>query len=79
MIRRSRYTRAAMEQSSSTLTGWSPSVPNPRAATVRSTPPASSNTMIDARRAPTTAATSRTMVCVASSRRTVCPRISLMA
>ena len=54
-------------------------MPNPRAATVRSTPAASSNTMIDARRAPTTVLTSRTMVWVASSSRTVWPRISLMA
>ena len=42
-------------------------------------PSTSSNTMMDARFAPTTVLTSRTIVRVASSSRTVCPRISLMA
>ena len=79
MVRCSRYTFAATEQSSSTGTGARPSTPNPRAATVRSTPAASSHTMIEARLAPTTVLTSRTIVWVASSSRTVVPRISLMA
>ena len=79
MVRCSRNTFAATEHSSSTLTGSRPSTPKPRAATVRSTPATSSSTMMDARFAPTTVLTSRTMVRVASSSRTVCPRISLMA
>ena len=79
MVRCSRYTLAATEHSSVTGTGARPSTPKPRAATVRSASVASSNTMMDARFAPTTVLTSRTMVRVASSSRTVCPRISLMA
>ena len=64
---------------SSTATGNRPSGSNPRAATVLSVRLASSCTMMEARLAPTTALTSRTMIWAASSRRTVRPRISLIA